>query len=141
MLLVAGCLAIGYAVSIQVLQVGDSGPVFRVAEGEVFSLSYTQSMYNVPVTEKFRIENGRFILFHVISSEAALEYLGIERKEENNVRGVLAEFLIPRASIGKYALMIRDSKIELGSAAGQKEAIRIRLAQMPFIIYASQMWR
>ena len=140
-LTLAGCIVVAYAVSIQVLQVGEGGPVFRVAEGEVFSLCYTQSMYGVPVTEKFKVEDGRFVLFHVISSEAALEYFGIERKEENNVRRVVTEFLIPRSSIGKHALVIRNSKIDLSDADGQEEDINVRMAQMPFIIYASQVWR
>ncbi len=138
---VVGCIMIGCALRIQALEVGASGPVLRMAEGEVFSLHYIQSMYRVPVTERLRVENGRFVLFHVISSDAALEYLGIEKKEENNVRRELAEFLIPRASIGKHALTVRDRRIDLCDAAGQKEEIRVRMAQMPLITYATRMWR
>ena len=141
-LLVAGCVAIGFVVRVQVLQVGDGGPGFRLAEGETFSLCYIQSMYGVPVTEKFRVEKGHLLLFHVISSDAALEYFGIERKEENNVRRTLVEFSIPRASVGKHVLTVRDREIRLGDLGGQGEPIRIRMARMPFIMYsATQVWR
>lgn len=141
-LLVAGCVAVGLLVKVQVLQVGEGGPVFRVAESEVFSLCYIQSMYSVPVTEKFRVEKGHFILFHVISSAAALEYFGIERKEENNVRRALVEFSIPRASVGQHVLTVKGRAIELGNIGGQGERIRIRMAQMPVIMYiATQVWR
>ncbi len=141
-LLVVGCVAIGFVVRVQVLQVGDGGPVFRVAEGEVFSLCYTQSMYGVPVTEKFRVEKGQLTLFHVISSDAALEYFGIERKEENNVRRELVEFSIPWASVGKHVLTVKDREIRLGDLSGQGEHIRIRMAEMPIISYvAKRVWR
>jgi hypothetical protein len=141
-LLFVGCVAIGFAVRVQVLQVGDGGPTFRVAEGEVFSLWYIQSMYGVPVTEKFRVENGHLILFHVISSDAALEYFGIEKKEVNNVRRALAEFSIPQASIGKHALLIREHEIELRNLVAHDGLIRVRLAKMPFIMYiATYVWR
>jgi hypothetical protein len=141
-LLVVGCAAIGFVVRVQVLQVGDGGPVFRLAEGEVFSLCYIQSMYGVPVTEKLRVEKGHLLLFHVISSDAALEYFGIERKEENNVRRALVEFSIPRASVGQHALTIRDREMRLGGLSREGEHIRIRIAQMPIIVYiATHVWR
>jgi hypothetical protein len=139
---VVGCVAIGFAVRVQVLKVGDNGPVFRMAEGEVFSLCYTQSMYKVPVTEKFRVENGHFVLFHVISSEAALEYFRIEGKEEGNVRRALVEFSVPQASIGKHVLLIRKHEIGLSDLAGQEDHIHIRIAQTPLISYiAKRVWR
>jgi hypothetical protein len=141
-MLVAGCIAIGFVVRVQALQVGDSGPVFSVKEGEVFSLCYTQSMYNVPVTERFKVENGRFILFHVISRDAALEYFGIERKDVNNVRRALVEFSIPQASVGKHALLIQKREIGLRDFAGQDELIRVRLEKIPIISYvAKRVWR
>jgi hypothetical protein len=99
-------------------------------------------MYGVPVTEKFRVEKGQLTLFHVISSDAALEYFGIERKEENNVRRELVEFSIPRASVGKHVLTVKDREIRLGDLNGQGEHIRIRMAEMPIISYvAKRVWR
>jgi hypothetical protein len=140
--LLAGCVAVGSMVKIQVLQAGDYGPVFYVAEGEVFSLRYTHSMYGVPVTERFRVENGCFTLFHVISSDAALDYFGIERKEENNAERTAAEFLIPQASVGRHVLLIKDRKIKLRDLAGQDERVRVRMAQIPIITYiAKHVWR
>lgn len=139
--LVAGCLAIGYALRVQVLQIGDCGPVFRVAEGETFSLRYTHSMYGVPVREEFRVEKNYLVLFHVASSDAALEYFAIEKREENNVRRALVEFSIPRASVGNHILLLRESEISLRDLAGQDEHVRIGIGQLPVITYvAKHVW-
>ncbi len=140
--LFVGCAAVGYAARIEVLSLGDSGPVFHPLEGEIFSLHYTHSMYGVPVVEKLRFENGHLTLFQVASSEAALEYFGIEKKGENNARTTLVEFSIPRASSGNHELWIRDRKISLRGLAGRDEPVRIRLAQMPFTNYlVERLWR
>jgi hypothetical protein len=142
LLLTTGCLAAGYLVRIDTLHIGEDGPVFRVEEGQIFSLCYIHSMYGVPVTEKFRIDDRGFTLFHVVSSDAALEYFGIESNKENNVRRTLAEFSIPRSSIGRHVLSIGHSAVRLEDLAGQGEQIRIRMARMPVIEYiVKHQWR
>ena len=140
--LLACCIAIGYTARVHVLRVGERGPAFRMAEGEIFSLYYIHSMYGVPVTEKIRVENGHLTLYHIVSSEAALEYFGIEKNGENNAGRALVEFSIPRASIGNHELRIKHRKIRVRELAGQDEPVRITLANIPFTSYvAERVWR
>jgi hypothetical protein len=127
------CLALG--VRPLVLEVGHSGPRIWVREGDLVSLRYTQSMYGVPVEERFRVEEGRLALFEVVSSDAALEYLGIENKGAGNAARVLQEFSIPAASVGGHILSAGGRRIALASVPAQDGGIRIRLARQPFIVY------
>ena len=85
--LAVACLLAG--IRPQVLEIGRAGPHVWVCEGDLVSLHYTQSMYGVPVEERLRVEAGRLVLFEVVSSDAALEYLGIETRGPHNASRVL----------------------------------------------------
>ena len=65
-----------------VVKIGSPEVMVPVSEGDVFFRTYMHSMYEVPVSEKFRIEDGHFRLVHVqTQSDAVLAYLGLGRKE------------------------------------------------------------
>jgi hypothetical protein len=111
----------------QFLVVGETGPRIPVRKGDVFELHYTQSMYRVPVIERYRIEEGRFVLFHVVSTAAALEYLGITSKGENNIVRTARGFIMPAASSGEHILKVDGREITLGETADEKGKVQVRL--------------
>lgn len=131
--LAAACLVAG--IRPQVLEIGGAGPHVWVREGDLIALHYIQSMYGVPVEERLRVEAGRLVLFQVVSSEAALEYLGIETSGPHNASRVLQEFSIPADSIGNHVLSVGDRRIPLAAVPADEGRIRIRLARPPLFTY------
>jgi hypothetical protein len=129
----AACIALG--IRPQVLEVGSSGPFFWVREGDIVCLSYTQSMYGVPVEERFRVEGGHLVLFEVLSTDAALEYLGIGTRGAGNANRVLREFSIPAGSLGDHLLTVGDLRISLKSVSADQGRIFIRLVRRPLLLY------
>jgi len=118
--------------SLLVLEIG--GPEVRVpvSEGDEFFHTYRQSMYDVLVSEKFRIEDGYFRLVHVATqSDAVLWYLGIERKDEPNVDGIFTEFTVPAASIGNHMIRVHDREIRLDAVQNRDGKISVRLRRAP----------
>ena len=102
-------------------------------------------MYGVPVEERLRVERGRLMLFEVVSTDAALEYLGIETRGANNARRVLQEFSIPADSVGNHVLFVDGLRIPLSFVPSEAGSIRIRLVRQPFFIYLihqlRELWR
>lgn len=92
-------------------------------------------MYGVPVEERFRVEGGRLLLFEVDTTDAALEYLGIERRGANNVSRVLQEFFIPAASVGSQSLSADGRRIALADVPAEGGRISVRLTRKPLIVY------
>jgi hypothetical protein len=141
--LAVACLVAG--IRPQVLEVGRAGPHVWVREGDRVSLHYTQSMFGVPVEERLRVEAGCLVLFEVVSSDAALEYLGIETRGPHNAGRVLQEFYIPADSVGNHVLCVRDHRIPLASVPADEGRILIRLARPPLFIYLihqlRELWR
>jgi hypothetical protein len=131
--LAAACLVAG--IRPQVLEVGRAGPHVWVREGDLVSLHYIQSMYGVPVEERLRVEAGRLVLFEVVSSDAALEYLGIETRGPHNVGRVLQEFYIPAASVGNHVLCVGEHRVRLAAVPADGGRILIRLARPPLFTY------
>jgi hypothetical protein len=129
----AACLALG--IRPQILEVGKSGLFFWVREGDLVCLHYTQSMYGVPVEERFRVEGGRLVLLEVLSTDAALEYLGIETRGAGNANRALREFSIPADSVGDHVLTVGDHRIPLKSALADQHRILVRLVRQPLLIY------
>jgi len=119
----------------QVLEIGRAGPRVWVRGGELLSLHYTQSMYGVPVEERLRVEAGRLVLFEVVSSDAALEYLGIETRGPHNVSRVLQEFSIPAASVGNHVLCVGERCVPLAAVPADEGRILIRLTRPPLFTY------
>ncbi|MCX5810224.1 MAG: hypothetical protein NTX36_12795 [Proteobacteria bacterium] len=129
-------------IQVQVLKIGDSGLFFRVINGNIITLRYTHSMYGVPVTERLRVENGRLELFHVITSDAALEYFGIEGKDENNVKNSLKEFTIPAESVGRHMLSVQGHEILLSDIRTKGQKIHISIIKQPLVsYYKDSIWR
>jgi hypothetical protein len=141
--LALACLAAG--IRPLVLEIGRQGPRLWVREGDLISLHYTQSMYGVPVAEHLRVEDGRMVLFEVASSEAALEYLGIEAKGPDNVRRALQEFSIPADSVGSHVLCAGERRLPLASIPADEGRILVRLTRPPLFIYLihslREFWR
>jgi hypothetical protein len=102
-------------------------------------------MYGVPVAEHLRVEDGRMVLFEVASSEAALEYLGIESRGPDNVRRVLQEFSIPVDSVGNHVLCAGERRLPLASVPTEDGRILVRLTRPPLFIYLihslREFWR
>ena len=129
----------------QVLEIGRTGPHVWVREEDLVSLHYTQSMYGVPVEERLRVAAGRLVLFEVVSSDAALEYLGIETRGPQNATRILQEFSIPAASVGNHVLCVGDHRILLAAVPADEGRILIRLARPPLFTYLihqlRELWR
>jgi len=129
----------------QVLEIGRTGPHVWVREGDLVSLHYTQSMYGVPVEERLRVAAGRLALFEVVSSDAALEYLGIETRGPQNATRILQEFSIPADSVGNHVLCVGDHRILLAAVPADEGRILIRLARSPLFTYLihqlRELWR
>jgi len=132
----AACLAFG--IRPQVLEVGRSEANIWVRDGDLVRLQYTQSMYAVPVEERFRVEGGRLVLFEVVSSDAALEYLGIETKGAGNAKSIMQEFFVPAHSVGGYRLSASGRRIDLSDVPAENGRIRVRLTRPPLIVYLIQ---
>jgi hypothetical protein len=121
--------------SVQVLSVGERGPLWKVAAGDTFTLRYTHSMYGVEVRENFRIGQEDFTLYQVDSSEAALEYFGIEHSGPNNVRRTLQTFTVPGGSVGHHEILLKDRRVLLRSLGGERNPITVRLVRMSLLEY------
>lgn len=133
--LAAGVLGVAFLLRIPVLRIGSGGPCVPVSEGDVISLRYTHSMYGVPVEERLRVEGRRLVLFHMVTSDAALEYYGIERRGEGNARRVVDRFNIPRGSVGGQTLTVRERRIVLRELPGEQEEVTIGLETVPILLY------
>jgi hypothetical protein len=135
--------AVGLWMDLLVLEIGSPELVVPVSEGDVFFRTYINSMYEAPVSEKFKIEDGHLRLVHVqTQSDAALAYLGIERKNEPNADEKLTEFSIPAASIGNHVLRFRDCDIPLGTGEGRDGSVRVRLARVSLLAhFVRPFWR
>jgi hypothetical protein len=135
-------LALGLQTNIQVVEIGDSGPSLFVRNGDLFFHEYTHSMYGAQVVEKFRIEDGHFRIFHVMTqSDAVLEYFGIEKRGEHNVDGTFQQFSIPAASIGKHILKLYGYELSLDKPEHKHGPIHVKLLQVPFWAYAARLIR
>jgi len=143
LVLLAALVVAGIGKNVLVLEIEDPNVTVTVRVGDVFFHTYTQSMYDVPVKEKFRVEDGLFRLVHVTtSSDAALVYLGIEKKDEPNVDEAFREFTIPAASIGNHVISVDDKEIPLGTRAGRDGRIRVKLVKISLLTYVGRlMWR
>jgi hypothetical protein len=127
------CLILG--IRPQVIELGHKGPSVWVREGDIVSLRYTQSMYGVPVEERFRVEDGRLVLFEVDTTAAGLEYLGLESRGVNNGRRVLQEIYIPQNSVGSHSLFVGDRRIVLADVPAADGRIRVRLTRQALIVH------
>jgi hypothetical protein len=143
LLFVAALAVIGLWKHVLVVQIDGPGVLVPVSHGDAFFRTYMHSMYQVPVTEKFRLEEGHFRLVHVqTESDAVLAYLGIESRDEPNADAQLKEFSIPAASIGKHVLRFSDRDIALGTDEGRDGRIRVRLTRVPLFTYLAHLiWR
>lgn len=135
-LLCLGCAALLLSlIPAAVLSVGETGPLRRVSSGDTFILRYTHSMYGVEVREHFRVGPEGFILTQVESSEAALEYFGIERSGPGNAAGTLRSFTLPRASVGGHELLLNGSRIRLQTLREEHDRITVSLVRMSLFMY------
>lgn len=140
-LFAAAVLAAGWLFRFQVLKVGDEGPCLRVSD-DVISLRFTHSMYGVPVEERLRVEGRRMVLFHVVTSDAALEYYGIEGRGEGNARREIDRFSIPRGSVGGQTLTVKNRRIVLRDLPGGQGSVTIGLAREPILFHVAYcIWR
>lgn len=122
-------------IPVHALSIGEKGLFWRVSAGDTFTLRYTHSMYDVEVRENFRMGQEDFTLYHVESSEAALEYFGIERSGPNNVRRTLKAFTLPRGSVGNHELLLNDCRIQLHTLGGKEGHIPVTLVRMSLLEY------
>jgi hypothetical protein len=143
LLLGAALLLVGICKSVLVVQISNPDVLLPVAEGDVFVRTYVDSMYQAPVSEKFRIEDGHFRLFHVkTESDAVLAYLGLERKGEFNVDRKFGEFSVPAASIGNHVAWVNDRAIPLGTHEDREGSVQVKLLKFPFLVHVAHcIWR
>ena len=120
---------------VQALRVGGKGVLWKVSAGDTFTLRYTHSMYGVEVRENFRVGEENFTLYRVDSSEAALEYFGLEHSGPDNVRRTLTAFSIPTGSVGNHELILKDRRIQLHALSGAEERIPVTLVKTSLLKY------
>jgi len=135
LLCLGGFVLLVSLIPVRVLSVGDSGPLWKVTAGDTFTLRYIHSMYGVEVRENFRIGREDFTLYQVESSEAALEYFGIEHSGPNNARRTLQTFTIPGASVGCHELLLNDCRIRLHDLRGERDSTTVKLVRMSLLEY------
>ena len=132
----------GLAKPILVLEISSPPVLVPMAEGDLVVHTYLQSMYDAAVSERFRIEQRRFHLFHVMTDcEACLAYLGLARKDEPNVDLTFQEFGIPAASIGNHVIRIHGREIPLDTHEGRSGTITVQLRQMSLFMYFLRLIR
>ncbi len=133
-LLIALCAA-AYFINLQTLMIGSNDVFFAVKPGDVFIHKFVHSMYDVEVKEKFLIGSDGFTLFHVETSDSALEYYAIEGRHENNVNRRFNDILIPSESMGRHSIEINNHILNLEKFSGRSRHIRIKLEKMPLVSY------
>lgn len=138
-LIIFGALVLaGIVKTVLVVEIGSADVVLPVSDGDTVVHSYTNSMYEAAVREKFRIEDGRLKLVHVTTeSDAVLSYLGIEGKAEPNVEGTFNEFTIPAASVGNHSIEVRAVNVPLGTHEGRDGRVRVRVLRVPLLEYVA----
>jgi len=142
LLCLAGFALLAALIPVSVLSIAERGPLCKVSTGDTFTLRYIHSMYGVEVREHFRIGQEDFTLYHVDSSEAALEYFGIEHSGPNNVQRTLQAFTIPGGSVGRHELLLNGCRIQLHTLGGKMDSITVRLLRMSLSMYLMQtLWR
>jgi len=139
----AALSAVGLYKDLLVVTIDSPNVMVPVSEGDVLFRTYMHSMYQVPVSEKFRIKYGHFELVHVeTQSDAVLAYLGLEGRTEPNAHGKFREFSVPAASIGDHVLRFHDRDIPLGTHEGPDGSIHVKLARVPLLAYFARLvWR
>jgi hypothetical protein len=140
-LCLGGVLFLVSLLPVAALSIEERGPLWKVSAGDTFTLRYTHSMYGVEVREHFRIDQEDFTLYHVDSSEAVLEYFGIEHSGPNNVRRTLQAFTIPGGSVGHHELLLNACRIQLHTLRGERAPITVRLVRMSLFMYLMRTLR
>lgn len=142
-LMVACLLALGFWKTVLILEIGTPELRLSVHQGDVIVCTYINSIYDVPVSEKLRIEDGHFRLFHVITqSDAVLAFLGLERKDEPNADLEVKEFTVNAASLGHHVLRVHDRDIPLRTHSDQEGRIHVKLRKVPLLTYLTRpIWR
>jgi hypothetical protein len=128
-LALAGAVCLFGLTGMQVLEVGRDGPWIPVRAGDVVALRYTQSMYGTPVEERLRVEDGRLVLFEVVASDAALEYLRIETRGPGNAALALDGFTVPADSVGGHVLAAGGRELPLAAVPVEDGRIVVRLTR------------
>lgn len=141
LLCLGGVLFLVSLLPVAALSIEERGPLWKVSAGGTFTLRYTHSMYGVEVREHFRIDQEDFTLYHVDSSEAVLEYFGIEHSGPNNVRRTLQAFTIPGGSVGHHELLLNACRIQLHTLRGERAPITVRLVRMSLFMYLMRTLR
>lgn len=128
-------------IPVAALSIEEKGLLWKVSAEDTFTLRYIHSMYGVEVREHFRIGEEDFTLYHVDSSEAALEYFGIEHSGANNVHRTLQAFTIPGGSVGHHELLLNACRIQLHTLRGERDPITVRLVRMSLFMYLMRTLR
>ena len=135
-------LALGFWKTVLVLEIGAPGLRLSVHQGDVVICTYIHSIYDVPVSEKLRVEDGYFKLFHVTTeSDAVLAFLGLDRKDGSNVDREFKEFTVNAASQGGHVLTVHGRDIPL-KARNDQASIHVRLIKAPLVARLTHLiWR
>jgi hypothetical protein len=142
-LIVAFLLVLGCWKTLLILEIGAPELRLSVHQDDVIVCTYINSIYDVPVSEKLRIEDGHFRLFHVTTqSDAVLAFMGLERKDEPNADLEFKEFIVNAASLGHHVLRVHDRDIPLRSHSDQEGRIHVKLLKAPLLTHLTRsIWR
>ena len=142
LLILACLLALGFWKTVLLLEIGTSEFRLCVHPGDVVVCTYINSIYDVPVSEKLRVEDGHFKLFHVTTeSDAVLAFLGLDRKDGSNVDLEFKEFTVNAASQGRHVLSVHGRDIPLKTHNDQA-SIHVKLIKAPLVVHLTHLiWR
>lgn len=121
----------------------DGGRVLALDPSGTFTYEYRQSIYDAPVEEHFRVEDGRLRLVRVRSPHpAALEYFrwpGEVRPDGTwlsiNAPDVVEEELVIRvAAEGRQRLRTRPGHVVALAGSGA-DLVRVRAAARPLVLW------
>jgi hypothetical protein len=116
------------------------GATLRVplAEGEVFSVTSQHSMYDAPVTEEFRVEDGRIALVAVTSPSAAVrEYFGFTTAGERHaIHRVMREVVFRIAAGAPQRLRAGGAERSFLDLGAHGDRLVLRAVHVPSLLGA-----
>jgi hypothetical protein len=112
--------------------------VFRMAPSEHFSMYYTHSIYDAPVTEIFEAHSGKIVLKSVkTDSPAVMEYYGFEGMEplQDLSLSLGPSFTVQIGMRQDQGLTVGERTIDLRTIGGGGNRIRVSLDEISLPLY------
>ncbi len=123
-------------VTLIVLDIRGEKKLIPINEGDELTHSYVHSMYQVPVSEKFILRDGRLKLTRVDTPNVSvLEYFGLTDPDVEHLGLYFDSFTTPAASVGSHTVQIRNSEVDVGTAEGIEGKISLSVWKTNNLFY------